>query len=315
MSDVVLNMLPLHEGDAAHFEAALPQATHIYTGRSRVTEEDLSRATVIMGWPLPEDLQRTPNLKWFHTMFAGYDEYAAAQVPAPGVLFSCSAGTNSQSVAEHMLACLLSLYRRLPLCRDAQKAHNWLVPEVSQMRSITGETVLILGTGNIGTHFAKLCRMMGAKKIIGVRRTPQGQQDGFDEVHPLSNLDSLLGMADIVATALPHSPQSENLFSHRRFSAMKAESVFINAGRGSVLDQDALISHLESGHLWGAAIDVTSPEPLPDDHPLWDAPNLIITPHSAGGMRLSITRENCIKLALENLQRYAAGQPLINQVQ
>ena len=118
----------------------------------------------------------------------------------------------------------------------------------------------------------------------------------------------------MVALSLPHSPQTAGLMSEARIARMKDDAILINSGRGSVLDQDALIRAMEGGKLWGAALDVTEPEPLPEDSPLWDIPNLLLTPHVAGGMRLEITRRTCIEMAQENLRRYLAGEPLNNRV-
>ena len=127
-------------------------------------------------------------------------------------------------------------------------------------------------------------------------------------------LDGLLPQADVVALMLPHSPQTEGLMDARRLRLMKEDAILLSMGRGSVLDQEALAAVMGEGRLWGAALDVTVPEPLPQDSPLWTIPNLIITPHSAGGMRLEVTRANCVRQALDNLNRWQAGKPLENLV-
>ena len=114
--------------------------------------------------------------------------------------------------------------------------------------------------------------------------------------------------------SLPHSPETVGLMNEKRLGLMRDDAILLNAGRGSALDQQALEKVMKEGKLWGAALDVTDPEPLPQDSPLWDIPNLIITPHVAGGMRLEITRQACIKQAQDNLRRYLAGEPLVNQV-
>ena len=141
-----------------------------------------------------------------------------------------------------------------------------------------------------------------------------GPVKGFDEVGTLDDLDGLLPKADVVALALPHSPQTAGLINEARIARMKDDAILLNAGRGSVLDQDALARAMTGGKLWGAALDVTEPEPLPEDSPLWEIPNLLITPHVAGGMRLELTRRRCVEMAQENLRRYLAGETLKNLV-
>jgi len=312
MSDYILNLLPLHPEDREAFQKTAPDATHIYARRSAVTPQQLNQATVILGAPKPEDLVHCHCLKWMQTMWVGTEEYTAPGILPPGVLLTNSAGSNSQSVAEHMLACLLALCRKLPQCRDNQRQGRWV--DVGNMKTISGATVLVVGAGNVGSQFAQRCRALGAH-TVGLNRSAR-QVPGFDELYPLHDrLDDLLPQADVVALVLPHSPETAGLMDARRLGRMKEDAILLSAGRGSVLDQDALAEALRAGRLWGAALDVTQPEPLPPDHPLWTIPNLLLTPHVAGGMRLEITRKNCIRQALENLKRYVSGQPLCNLIQ
>lgn len=309
MSDYILNLLPLTQDERAQFEAAAPDAVHVYAGRRTVTPEQLSQATVLFGWPRPGDVSRCGNLKWFQTMWAGADEYSGAM--PQGAVLTSSNGSSSQSVSEHMLASLLALCRKLPQCRDNQLRHQWV--DLGKMKSISGATVLVVGAGSIGACFAQRCKALGAH-TIGLKRTVTGPIPGFDEVYPTGQLDALLPQADVVALCLPHSAATNKLMNAQRLHAMKQDSILLNAGRGPVLDHEALAEVLTSGLLWGAALDVTEPEPLPAGHPLWDVPNLLITPHLGGGMRLEVTRKNVVNMALDNLKRYLAGQPLHNLV-
>lgn len=309
MSDYILNLLPVTPAERAQFEAAAPSAVHVYAGRQTVTPEQLAQATVLLGWPRARDLVHCTNLKWFQTMWAGADEYAGA-LPQGAVLTS-SNGSSSQSVSEHMLACLLALCRKLPQCRDNQLRHQWI--DLGKMRSISGANVLVVGAGSIGAAFAQRCKALGAH-TTGLKRTVTGPISGFDQVCPIDKLDELLPQADVVALCLPHSASTNKLMNAQRLHAMKQDAILLNAGRGPVLDHTALAQVLSSGLLWGAALDVTEPEPLPADHPLWDVPNLLITPHLGGGMRLEVTRKNVVDMALDNLTRYLSGQPLHNLV-
>ena len=311
MSESILNLLPVKEEDKREFEAIAPQAVHVYAGRRTVTPEQIAQATIIFGWIRAKDLKEAVRLKWFQTMWAGTDEYEGEGILPPGVILTSSSGSNSQSVAEHMLASLLALCRRLPTYRDSQRQHLWKVE--GKMKTISGGTVLVVGAGHLGSAFASRCRALGAK-TVGLKRTVRGPVEGFDQVYPMDQMDELLPQADVVALVLPHNPQTIGLMDGRRLGLMKEDAILISSGRGSVLDQDALARVMGEGKLWGAALDVTTPEPLPADSPLWDIPNLLLTPHVAGGMRLEITRKNCIKMAQDNLRRYLAGEPLVNRV-
>ena len=309
MSETILNLLPLHPGEAEEFEAIAPEAAHIYARRSSVTREQLAAATVLLGWPKGEDLRQAVRLKWFQTMWAGTDEYDGF-LPQ-GALFTSSSGSNSRSVAEHMLTGLMAVCRHLPSYLDSQRSHVW--KDEGPMKTILGGTVLVAGAGHVGSDFAKLCQGLGAK-TIGLKRTVSGPVEGFDQVQAMDQLDALLPQADVVALVLPHSPQTAGLMDARRIALMKDDAVLISAGRGSVLDQEALAAAMRGGKLWGAALDVATPEPLPSESPLWDVPNLLLTPHVAGGMRLEITRRRCVEMAQENLRRYLAGEALVNLV-
>lgn len=309
MSEYILNLLPVNEEEKRTFEAIAPDAVHTYAGRRTVTQEQLEAATVILGWPRAEDMKNARNLRWFQSMWAGTEEYEG-MLPQ-GVCFTSSAGSNSRSVAEHMLASLLAVCRRLPTYRDSQKAHRW--EDEGAMKTLLGATVLVLGAGHIGGEFAKMCQSLGAR-TVGLKRTVRGEVPGFDQVDTMENLDHWLPQADVVAMSLPHAPETVGLMNEERLRRMKEDAILLNAGRGSALDQQALGTIMKEGKLWGAALDVTDPEPLPQDSPLWDIPNLLITPHVAGGMRLEITRKACIKQAQDNLRRYLAGEALVNQV-
>lgn len=311
MQECILNLLPVKEEEKREFEAAAPQAVHLYARSSTVTREQLAAATILFGWPRPEYLREAVNLKWFQTMFAGTEAYQAEGILPPDVRLTTSSGTNSLGVAEHMLACLLALCQRLPLYRDNQRARLWRAE--GNMRTVIGGTVLVVGAGHIGGAFAGLCQKLGAS-TIGLKRRVNGPAAGFDRVLPMEELDDLLPQADAVALTLPHTPETAGLMDEARIARMKDDAILLSAGRGSVLDQQALARAMAGGKLWGAALDVTEPEPLPPDSPLWDIPNLLITPHVAGGIRLERTRRACVQMALDNLRRYLNGEPLENRV-
>ena len=203
MSEYILNLLPLHEGEAEEFKAIAPDAVHVYAHRSTATPEQIAAATVIFGWPREEMMEGAVNLKWFQSMWAGTEEYNGF-LPE-GILFTSSSGSNSRSVAEHMLTGLMAVCRRLPTYLDSQRSHVW--KDEGPMKTILGGTVLVLGAGNVGSTFAGLCQGLGAR-TIGLKRTVNGPIQGFDEVRAMDELDALLPQADVVALTLPHSPQT-----------------------------------------------------------------------------------------------------------
>ena len=190
MSEYILNLLPLKEGEREEFEIVAPDAKHVYARSSTVTPEQIAAATVMFGWPRPEMMKGAASLKWFQTMWAGTEEYDG-MLPS-GVLFTSSSGSNSRSVAEHMLTCLLALCRRLPTYVDSQRAHVW--KDEGAMKTILGATVLVAGAGHVGSDFAKLCQGLGAK-TIGLKRRVNGPVEGFDEVHPMEELVFPWGLA------------------------------------------------------------------------------------------------------------------------
>ena len=180
------------------------------------------------------------------------------------------------------------------------------------MKSLDGATVLVVGAGDIGLRFAAMCRAMGAR-TVGLKRSVCPPPAGLCEVHAIAELDAWLPLADVVALVLPHSTETDHIMDGRRLGLMKEDAILLNAGRGSAVDPDALLDTLRSGRLWGACLDVTEPEPLPADSPLWDQENLLLTPHVAGGLHLEGPRERIVGIALENLKHYLAGEPLKNR--
>lgn len=318
--ETILHLLPLTADQQAAFRAAAPAAEHLFLptndrrGATDIPQDWRERVTILMGFVPPEDLKTFPKLKWVQSWSAGVDAYLAPGILPEGVTLTSSVGAYGPAVSEHMLAMLLSIYKRLPACRDLQHQHVWgLWSTMGSVHSLHGQTVLIAGTGDIGRSFADLCRSMGAARILGLHRSNR-PVEGFDQTFPLSEIDSLLPQADVVALVLPHAPETVGLINRARLERMKEGSVLLNAGRGSAVDCQALAQVLSTGHLLGAGMDVTAPEPLPPEHPLWDAPGALITPHSAGGYNhMALTLDKISDLFLDNLKRWIAGQPLRSQ--
>lgn len=276
-----------------------------------VTQEDVDWAQVILGNVPAAMLHGSPALEWLQTNSAGVEAYIQPGVLAGDTLFTNATGAYGLAIAEHMLGVLLELFKKLELYRDAQKSGAW--QSQGAVKAVYGSTVLVLGMGDIGGEFAARCKALGAK-VIGVRRSPRPCPEYADEVHLLEDLDSLLPQADVVAITLPGTDATRGLMSRERLAKMKEGAVLLNVGRGFIVDTEALCDALERGHLSGAGVDVTDPEPLPPTHRLWNIPTAVVTPHISGFYHLRETHERIVGIFLENLRHFQAGEPLRNLV-
>lgn len=276
-----------------------------------VTQEDVDWAQVILGNVPAAMLHGSPALEWLQTNSAGVEPYIRPGVLAGDTLLTNATGAYGLAIAEHMLGMLLELFKKLELYRDAQKSGAW--QSQGAVKAVYGSTVLVLGMGDIGGEFAARCKALGAK-VIGVRRSPRPCPEYADEVHLLEDLDSLLPHADVVAITLPGTDATRGLMSRERLAKMKEGAVLLNVGRGFIVDTEALCDALERGHLSGAGVDVTDPEPLPPTHRLWNIPTAVVTPHISGFYHLRETHERIVDIFLENLRHFQAGEPLRNLV-
>lgn len=276
-----------------------------------VTQEDVDWAQVILGNVPAAMLHGSPALEWLQTNSAGVEPYIQPGVLAGDTLLTNATGAYGLAIAEHMLGMLLELFKKLELYRDAQKSGAW--QSQGAVKAVYGSTVLVLGMGDIGGEFAARCKALGAK-VIGVRRSPRPCPEYADEVHLLEDLDSLLPQADVVAITLPGTDATRGLMSRERLAKMKEGAVLLNVGRGFIVDTEALCDALERGHLSGAGVDVTDPEPLPPTHRLWNIPTAVVTPHISGFYHLRETHERMVGIFLENLRHFQAGEPLRNLV-
>ncbi len=276
-----------------------------------VTQEDVDWAQVILGNVPAAMLHGSPALEWLQTNSAGVEPYIQPGALAGDTLLTNATGAYGLAIAEHMLGMLLELFKKLELYRDAQKSGAW--QSQGAVKAVYGSTVLVLGMGDIGGEFAARCKALGAK-VIGVRRSPRPCPEYADEVHLLEDLDSLLPHADVVAITLPGTDATRGLMSRERLAKMKEGAVLLNVGRGFIVDTEALCDALERGHLSGAGVDVTDPEPLPPTHRLWNIPTAVVTPHISGFYHLRETHERIVGIFLENLRHFQAGEPLRNLV-
>ena len=306
----VLVLLPANDDHRARLQAAAPDANLEYVEPGEVTDAQLSHADAILGNLAPERLSACENLRLFQLASAGFDKYVDGRVPE-GAALCCSSGAYGQAVSEHLFAAVLCVMKRLDGYRDMQHRHEW--GNLGPVGTPRGTNVLVLGAGDIGTHVARLFHAVGAS-LTGVRTRASEPQPPFDTMGTLADLDRLLPEADIVCSVLPSTPDTRRLANEKFFAAMKPGSIFANAGRGDLVDQAALADALRSGHLRAATLDVANPEPLPADDPLWDVPNLLLTPHVSGFFHLSVTLDNVVDIAADNLGRLHRGEELRNRV-
>lgn len=268
---------------------------------------------VLYGMPDRAALRTFTSLKWFCGSFAGVDAYLDdALYPSPDVILTNSSGAYGVTIAEHLIMVTLMLLRHASAYVLEAAAHRW--GPVLPMRSIMGSTITVVGTGDIGTEFARRAKAMGAKSIRGVRRTMKPADPAFDSVHTHDQLESLLPDTDLLVLALPSTPDTIGFLSRRRIALLPKTAFVINVGRGSAIDQPALVDALNAGQLAGAALDVFVQEPIPDGDPIWDAKNLLLTPHVSGQLSLGYTRDKNVALFCEDLENYAAGRPLARYV-
>jgi phosphoglycerate dehydrogenase-like enzyme len=255
------------------------------------------------------------RLKFIQSISSGMDQYSRELLGARGIRLASAAGVNARAVAEHAIALILAVARRLPEARDNQHKKVWrgMLGDLSQREDeLGGRTLLVVGMGRIGGHLARLARAFDMK-VVGIRRDPAAGANGADEIHGMADLVKLMPGADFVALTCALTPETTGLMSAAAFAAMKPSSVFVNVARGKVADEAALIDTLKAGRIWAAALDVTADEPLPADSALWAMSNVFITPHTAGETRAY--EDNVLDILMENLDRlWRDEKTLRNQV-
>jgi len=275
----------------------------------------LHAADIAFGYPAPADVLASPSLSWIQLNSAGYTSYdheeIKRQLVAKNVVLTNSSAVFDEPCAQHLLAMIMSLARQLPSALDAQRGdRTWKMDALRPAsRLLNGQTVLLLGFGAIARRLVELLTPLHVN-LVAVRRHVSGHEP--IEVADLSKVDELLTQADHVVNILPANDQTRHFLNAARLGSLKPGAIVYNIGRGVTLDQAALEKELRSGRIAAAYLDVTDPEPLPLDHPLWTTPNCYITPHSGGGH--SDEKERQVNHFLNNLRRFERGEDLINRV-
>ncbi len=275
----------------------------------------LEDADIAFGQPDPDAVMVSPRLRWVHITSAGYTRYDREDFRAAlrerNAVFTNSSHVYDEPCAQHAVAMMLALARQLPQCLESQRTdRNW---DSGRQRAnsflLNGQTVLLLGFGAIGRRMAALLAPFQVR-LVAVRRAAQG--DEGIEIIGEADLERTLADADHVVNILPDNPSTVGYVNAARLAHMKPGVRFYNIGRGTTVDQEAVLRALESGQLGAAYLDVTDPEPLPPEHPLWRAPNCFITPHSAGGH--AGESERLVRHFLANLAAFEKNEPLSDRV-
>jgi D-2-hydroxyacid dehydrogenase (NADP+) len=282
---------------------------NIIVSRSRSELADaIPRAEIFFGWRFSENYyQQAKNLRWVHLASAGIDGGLPPAIFDDDIIITCSKGLHPAAMADTAMGMMLALTRNLHFARELQKERRWAFDIVSSgVGILEGKTLGIIGAGFVGQAIAKRAKAFGMK-VIGINSDGH-KAAGFAEIGSISRLPWLLKQSDIVVMTIPSTDKTQNLLGPRQFALMKKGAILINIGRGRVIDQNALLNAINEGKIAGAGLDVFAEEPLPEKSPLWEIPNVIITPHIAGMMPEHI--ERVTNLFLDNLEKYLAGKKL-----
>ena len=251
------------------------------------------------------------KLKWLQMTWAGANKYTTSPEAFKNITLTSASGAYGDVISEYVIAGILALYRNLFLYRSQLKDGGW--NRIDKEGTLEGKRALILGTGNIGTETAKRLKVFGTE-TIGICRTNKDNVPYFDAVYTNEYLDREIGKADIVIITLPGTKETANMLNKERIAKLKPDSLLVNIGRGMIVDTDALTDALINNRIQGAVLDVTNPEPLPDNHPIRTMENVVLTPHISGigwGDN-KYTRMKILNIFCDNLEKYRTGAELNN---
>lgn len=302
----------LTDQQLAKIEALVPDVDIIVT-RERAEMDAVVEDVAIAAGLIPREvIMNAPNLRWFQQFGAGADWLLAypEAVEKPFVLTNTS-GIHAIPISEHIFALLLAFARRLHKVLYAQERHDWHVPPGETLFELAGKTMLLVGVGAIGERTAHLAQAFDMR-VVGVRRDADQDVSGVDEMVGPEQLDALLPEADVVVLTVPLTKETRHMIDAEALRRMKSTAYLINIGRGGTVDERSLVEALRAGEIAGAGLDVFEAEPLPEESPLWEMDNVLITPHYSGSTPHYVTR--FVEIFLDNLRRYQHGEPLQNVV-
>lgn len=307
----ILVVMPVKDKHKKQLEAAAEGCEFTYTSYDKVSGNMVEEADIIIGNVDPFFLQDAKRLKLLQLNSAGTDGYTKKGLLDENTILTNATGAYGQAVAEHLFAILFSIQKKLHIYRDNQSKCSW--QDEGEIMPLSGGTLLIVGLGDIGMYFAKLAKAFGYD-IIGIKRRVGEIPPEIDEIYDMEMLDEVLPKADVVLSILPNTPATRNVFYKERFQKMKKTAILLNGGRGNAVNTEDLCNALITGEIYAAGLDVTDPEPLPQEHKLWNIRNAVITPHISGDFHLPATLDRIVDICAENIKNFIEDEPLKNVV-
>jgi len=312
--DFLLWNAPAWVGERLHAE--FPNVNVVQLPSYDGLDKEIPDAEIFVGASLrSEQFQQAKKLHWIHSPSTGVHQLLIPEIVASNVVITNGRTVHGVVVAEHSMALILALAKRLPSAFRYQQQRKWgqgeMCEEHPMPREVAGATLLLLGAGSIGREVIPRAKAFGMEVVV-LRENVHSGAEGADAVYSISQLDRLLPQADFVLISLPTLPSTRGMFNRERLARMKSDAYLVNVSRGALVDEPALIECLQKKQIGGAALDVFATEPLPPESPLWLLENLIITPHTAALAQTLWERHYA--LIAENLRHYLAGEPLNNVV-
>lgn len=302
--------IPLAGVEALRARFPLINFIHATTNEQRA--DALQTCDAAYTWILnAAELARAPKLKWVHTSAVAVETLCLPELFARGIAVSNTRGVQALPIAEHVMTVVLALAKQLPFVLENQRQARWAQNDFMGDRLpwlLHGRTLGLVGVGTIGSEIAKRAEAFGMRVIALRRRPAYGVIGHVDRVYGKEQLDEFLGQCHVIVVAAPLTPETHGLLGAAQFAQLPKGAIVINVGRAKIVDTEALIDALKSGHLGGASLDVFPQEPLPADHPLWNTPNVILTPHTSGFRQGHW--DEVVELYAENIQRWLKGEPL-----
>ena len=288
-----------------------PRIEFIHATTDEQRADGLKTCDVVYTWILrAPELAGAANVKWVHTSAVAVETLCLNELFERGIVVSNTRGVQAVPIAEHVMAAVLAFAKQLPFALDHQRHGRWAQNEFVDGRMpwlLRGKTLGVIGVGTIGAEIAVRARAFGMS-VIAMRRRVGASIDGIDRIYGPEQLYPFLKQCHVLVIAAPLTPQTLSLLGAGQFAQLPKGAIVVNVGRAKIIDTEALVEALKSGHLGGAALDVFPQEPLPPDHPLWKTPNVILTPHTSGFRQGHW--DEVIDLFAENIERFQRGESL-----